>query len=250
MAKPRLDEYGQKTDIYYERGTKPLGKPKPLPGSAIAPDMENRTDSIRSYRAPEDANRTPKELNGNRPWQNPKANEKPEPPKEMLVGERKERQVNDEAVEDKKRLECPFPLIFRPCEAGDYGFILNAWMRSYRDQMRTMRNDTYFMGQQNLISELAKRRQVVVGCDGDTPEWIAGFICGVPLEDNRLVVDYIYVKQAYRDRGIARGLLQSLGWMHGQEIVATHKRQKIEGVFPRYNATYNPYFNQIGFSDV
>lgn len=246
----RLDEYGQETDICYERGTKPLGRIIQVQGSALAPDMENRVETLRGYVRPKHDHISAKRRSNPAPWRNPKGEMKAEPPGGMIVGDRRVRQTPEEAEADKKRLECPFPLTFRPCEAGDYSFILNAWMRSYRDQMRTMRNETYYNGQQNLISELAKRRQVVVGCDGDTPEWIAGFICGVPLEDNRLVIDYVYVKQAYRDRGIARGLLAAIGWRHGQEIIVTHKRQSIEGVFPRYNASYNPYFNAIGFSDV
>jgi GNAT superfamily N-acetyltransferase len=249
MAKHGLDEYGQPTDVLYERGTKPLGPPKPLPASALAPEMTNRTDSIRSYRAPEDRSDVPKHRERYRSWTPPRE-VKPEPPSEMIVGMAKPKQSDADAEADKKRLECPFPLVFRPCEPTDYNFVLNAWMRSYRDAQRNMKNEHYFAGQQNLIAELAKRRQMVIGCDGDTPEWIAGFICGIPLEDNRLVVDYIYVKQAYRDRGIARGLLQSLGWLSGQEIVATHKTRGIEGTFPRYNACFNPYFNAIGYSDV
>jgi GNAT superfamily N-acetyltransferase len=212
--------------------------------------MANRTETIRAYVAPSDRSDVPTDRKRYRSWQNPKADVKPEPPTKMVVGIKKEKQPADEELEDKKRLECPFPLVFRPCEPADYNFILNAWMRSFRDSMRTMCNETYYAGQQNLISELAKRRQLVIGCDGDTPEWIAGFICGVPLEDNRLVVDYVYVKHAYRGRGIGRGLLQSLGWLSGQEIVATHKTRGIDSSFGRYNATFNPYFNQIGFSDV
>lgn len=249
MGKHGLDEYGRKTDVLYERGTKPLGKFKPLPGSSTAPEMENREDTIRTYVAPKDRSDVPTDRKRYESWE-PRQKKVYEPPTQIIVGLKKERQPEKEAAEDKKRLECPFPLVFRPCEPTDYNFILNAWMRSYRDSQRTMKNEVYFPGQQNLISELAKRRQLVIGCDGDTPEWIAGFICGIPLEDGRLVVDYIYVKHAYRSRGIGRGLLQSLGWLHDQEIVATHKTRGIDSSFVRYNATYNPYFNQIGFSDV
>lgn len=249
MAKPRLDEFGNPTEIYYERGTKPLGPPK-LVASALAPEMTNRTDTIRGYRAPADRSDVPKHRKRYEAWTSPRKEPKPEPPSSMIVGIAKAKQTEEEAAEDKKRLECPFPLVFRSCEPTDYNFVLNAWMRSYRDTQRNMKNGDYFYGQQNLIAELAKRRQMVIGCDGDTPEWIAGFICGIPLEDGRLIVDYIYVKQAYRNRGIARGLLQSLGHLSGQEIVATHKTRGIDTVFPRYNATFNPYFNQIGFSDV
>jgi GNAT superfamily N-acetyltransferase len=229
MAKPRLDENGQLTEIFYERGTKPL--------------------SPRVYRAPADRSDVPTDRKRGESWKPPRPGAK-ELPKGMIVKERQVSAHTPPELEDKKRLECPFPLVFRPIEQADYNFVLNAWMRSYRDAMRVMKNDAYFQGQQNLIAELAKRRQLVIGCDGDTPAWIAGFACGVQLEDGRMIVDYLYVKHAYRDRGIARGLLSALGWTQGQEIIATHKCRALEGCFIRYNASFNPFFNMIGFSDV
>jgi GNAT superfamily N-acetyltransferase len=144
----------------------------------------------------------------------------------------------------------PFTLAFRPIEGADFNFILNAWMMSYRDSKRDHKNSDYFPGQQNLIAEISQRRNLIVGCDAETPEWIAGFICGIMLEDGRLLLDYIYVKQAYRERGIARGLLSAMGWDENTEIVATHWTKQIDKVGRRYNAGHNSYFNQIGFSNV
>lgn len=173
----------------------------------------------------------------------------PDRTKRIVVSLAKERQEREDA-EDKIREEMPFPLTFRGIEADDFHFVLNAWMRSYRDCKRTMKNSEYFQGQQNLIAELAKRRQLVIGCDADTPAWIAGFCCGTLLDDGRLLLDYVYVKQAYRERGIGRGLLGAVGWREGIEIVATHWNRHIDKVARRYNVGFNDYFNSIGFSDV
>jgi GNAT superfamily N-acetyltransferase len=164
--------------------------------------------------------------------------------------ERKKFAHDERKAAEEERAETPFPLSFRGIQAEDFPFVLNAWMMSYRDSRRDHTNGDYFPGQQNLIAELAARRNLVIGCDADTPEWIAGFVCGIPLEDGRLLVDYIYVKQAYRERGIARGLLAALGWRDGMEIVATHWNRGLDRAARRYNATHNAYFNLIGYSDV
>lgn len=157
----------------------------------------------------------------------------------------------DERLAEAMKDAIPFEIMYRPIEQGDYNFVLNAWMRSNRETMRKVRSIEYFAGQQALIAEIAKRRQICISCDADTPEWIAGFACGMPLVDGRIVVDFIYVKHAYRRRGIAQGMLRSLGWTHGMEIVATHLSNKyVEKSYLRYNACYNPFFNMIGYSDV
>lgn len=167
---------------------------------------------------------------------------KAELPSEQLSYEDEER--------DKVRLTTPFPLVFRGIEKADFHFVLNAWMVSYRNTRRDMCNQEYFAGQQNLIAELAKRRRMVIACDGDAPEWVAGFACGLPLEGNKLLIDYVYVKQAYRMRGIARGLVKALGWNQNTEVIATHRTRVLEPNMRRWNTVFNDYFNRLGYSDV
>lgn len=171
---------------------------------------------------------------------------------EAVLAHRKKEREARAAAEAARLLEgpLPFPLAYRQIEEADFPFILNAWILSYRDCMRDHKNSDYFPGQQNLIAELAKRRNMVLACDGDTPSFILGFACGIPLEDGRLLVDYVYVKQAYRERGIARGMLAQLGHRMDMEIVATHWNKRLDKVARRYNAGYNAYFNIIGYSEV
>ncbi|RYF46773.1 MAG: N-acetyltransferase [Cytophagaceae bacterium] len=165
-----------------------------------------------------------------------------------------EKQAKEEAMSDstetKDRKEIPFVLQFRSIEPSDFNFILNAWMRSYRDSKRDHTNTDYYHGQQNLIAAISQRRTMIIGCDAEAPEWMAGFICGQKLKDGRLLVDYVYVKHAYRERGIARALLDALGYNRDFEIIATHWTKQVDKVGRRYGATHNSYFNSMGFSDV
>lgn len=155
-------------------------------------------------------------------------------------------------AQDRERIRqsTPFELMTRPIAPDDYNFVLATWMKSYRDSKRQMRNEVYFVGQQNLIAEIAKRRNCIVGCDASMPEWIAGFAAGQMLTDGRLLLDYVYVKSPYRSRGIGLQLIGALGWSEGMPIVATHLTKCAEKIARKYEVTYDEYFNAIGYSDV
>lgn len=222
MSNPDLESV---TYIQYERGTAPV------------------KGFVRSRDRAEQAERNRKR---NAQQKETKPARRPPSPIEIKLADQEK---IAERKEKKDRREIPFTLAFRPIEADDFNFILNAWMMSYRDSRRDHNNGDYFYGQQNLIAEISKRRDLIVGCDAETPTWIAGFICGKMLQNEKLLLDYIYVKQAYRERGIARGLLSAIGWGHNTEIIATHWTKQIEKVGRRYNAGHNSYYNSMGFSD-
>ena len=212
--------------IRYERGTAPLE----FKSVRHRPDYKNKDK--------------PRE---------PVSSAKPAPkltPIEIKQSRQEEREEAERLEKEKKQDDVPFILEFRPIEARDFNFILNSWLMSYRDSRRDHTNGNYFPGQQNLIAEISQRRTLIVGCDAESPEWIVGYICGQLLTDGRLLLDYIYVKHAYRERGIARGLLAAIGWTEGMEIVATHWTKPIDKVGKRYNAGHNAYFNTMGFSNV
>lgn len=199
------------------------------------------------YRAPRDREDY---KNKDKPrWQPPQRPKEVKQPSPITVKLADQEKIAERDA-PKKRAEMPFVLDFRPLEAADFNFVLNAWMMSYRDSKRDHKNSDYFPGQQNLIAEISKRRNLIIGCDAESPEWIAGFIVGQMLKDGRLLLDYIYVKHAYRERGIARGLLSAMGWTEDTEIIATHWTKQIDKVGRRYNAGHNAYFNTMGFSDV
>lgn len=142
--------------------------------------------------------------------------------------------------------ETPFVLSFRALKETDLNFVLNAWMKSYRDSKRSIKNAAYFTGQQKLIGALGERRRLIIGCDADAPEWIAGFVCGIPLEDNRILIDYVYVKQPYRERGVAKALIAALGWHPEMGVVASHWNTVCKIVAARYNIEHDEYYLMLG----
>lgn len=230
MGNPELDENDY---IRYTRGT------APVKGFKEAKYRDDHPNQKRKRRLAEEAEKAK-----NAPLHNPT------PPKSPIE-KRLAKDENEEEVKEHNHLaDVPFDLAYRGIEQDDFGFILKSWLLSYRDSKRDHTNTVYFRGQQNLIAEISKRRSLIIGCDAETPSFIVGFVCGTMLQDGRLLLDYIYVKHAYRERGIARGLLSQIGWTQDTEIVATHWTKQIDRVGRRYNAGHNSYFNSMGFSDV
>lgn len=143
-----------------------------------------------------------------------------------------------------------YQVVYRGMQPGDFHFILNAWMQSYRIAQRDVKKDNYYTGQQNLIAEVAKRRTVIIAADAEMPEFIFGFICGQLFEDHRTLIDYLYVKKFYRERGVARGLLEALGFQAPAGAIVTHRTPCVEDAIRAHNLDYNPYYNCLGYSDV
>lgn len=151
-----------------------------------------------------------------------------------------------EDIQPARDADIPFTLAFRAAKQEDLNFILSSWLRSYRDAKRTVKNKDYFPGQQRLIGALAGKRNLVIGCDADTPEWIAGYACGQMLDDGSLLLDYVYVKQPYRERGIGRALIAALGWAPTMPIVGTHWNRVANILSQKFLAEHNEYYLMLG----
>ena len=87
---------------------------------------------------------------------------------------------------------------------------------------------------------------MIIGCDADAPDWIVGFSCGTVLDDGRLLLDYVYVKQPYRMRGIAKALCGALGWSPGMGVIGTHWNPVANVLSQRFLIEYDEYYIMLG----
>jgi len=87
--------------------------------------------------------------------------------------------------------------------------ILSSWLRSLRHgdkRLSRVKPSLYFPAQRDRIaSMLEDGSKLVVASFADNPDLILGWACG---RTGRL--DYVYTKQAYRNVGIARLLVEDL----------------------------------------
>ena len=104
---------------------------------------------------------------------------------------------------------------------GDKNFVYHSWIGSYRENAPvpgTVPRATVCKRIRERIDTLLKRgAELKIACDPDDTNIILGWICAEPP-----ALHYIYVKEAYRQQGIALTLLNSVGLASARVIPCTH----------------------------
>ena len=119
----------------------------------------------------------------------------------------------------------------RRSKAGDAGFVINSWLRSYNEHIRPEeRRAGYWQGHKQVIAALLQRSKVLVAHYDGPPipgvrkpeDIILGYAVAEQHPDlSMCVLHYVYVKKTYRGGGIARNLISVL--RDGAErVVVTH----------------------------
>lgn len=91
------------------------------------------------------------------------------------------------------------PLSLRQATPEDLKFVFDSWARSYRDGgcAPQIGYDLFRPGHEALMKRLVDRDFVTVAYATEIPDEICGWVCA-GLD----AIHYVYVKQAYRRRGI------------------------------------------------
>ena len=132
----------------------------------------------------------------------------------------------------------------RPMREGDVNFILSTWLRSYYEELRRNGNkgvaypkdDVFFHGHQALIKVRL----------GDAQESGQALVCVAPDDENQIIgwmislgecLHYIYVKQVFRQMGVAKALLNAPGPVPVKNYSHHTKYSK----YLNKGLTYDPY---------
>ena len=130
----------------------------------------------------------------------------------------------------------------RGVEAGDLPFIYNSWLKSYRDSpaVRSVPNSIYFAEHHNNLEGILSSAltEVWVACDAEDESNIRGYVV-VEHEGDCEVVHWVYVKQPYRQSGVARALLKCALSDSELPVFYTHYTKMSECI--RGRAVYNPF---------
>jgi len=138
------------------------------------------------------------------------------------------------------------PILLRPANAADVGFLFNAWLKSFRNSefASSIPNEIYYSEHHKVIENLLQNYQVVIACNQEDTSQIYGFICA-GLTDTIFTVHYLYVKHTFRKLGIATELLNSFGRNSEYVGIYTHKTKASTSLAKKHNLIYHPY---IGIS--
>lgn len=139
---------------------------------------------------------------------------------------------------------------------SDIPFITSTWLRTYRTKStlaQKIMEGCYFNEHNHLINRALMNGRTIVVCDIEDDEHVFGYLVGV----NRRTADYlhyIYVKSAFRGKGIGSKLLgefkKSDDLFNTHETLSRHLFTKLKKDYNR--VIYNPYpfFNPDFFSEV
>jgi len=114
----------------------------------------------------------------------------------------------------------------------DIDFITSSWLNSFRDGYfnATVPNRVYYNQHHKVLERLVPSSTILVACNSERPQQIFGWLC-FQVVDNVLILHYVYVKNMFREQGIAARLFNyvmendSLG-LAQNVVMTTHQTQK------------------------
>lgn len=133
----------------------------------------------------------------------------------------------------------PVPHVLRGMTAGDVGFVLDSWRRSYDDAQhaRAPSLAVYLRTQRAVIEQCLRTSEVTIAHWPDVADQILGWVChrgdlGYP------VVHYAFVKKDFRKRGLGRSLFEHAAGKAGP-VWTTHSR-RLEYWKRSHRIVFNP----------
>ena len=134
-------------------------------------------------------------------------------------------------------------VIVREGVQEDLPLVYNSWLKQYRESPFTVgvSNGVYYEQHRKLIDALVSRAELKIACDPSDPTKIYSWACGELYEVP--VIHFVYTKKQYRDCGLAKLLLASLGCTEENHIITTHfvKYKNSRQLNKDRKIVYNPY---------
>lgn len=117
-------------------------------------------------------------------------------------------------------------LKLRAANDKDLNFILKSWLKNYRKSNfgSELDEEDYFETYQNAVKECLKQSKVAILCDEQDPFFIyAFFVVEEHAEAN--VLHYLYVRDDFRNTGIARQIHKQ--FLKDKTLFYTHKTKMV-----------------------
>ena len=135
-------------------------------------------------------------------------------------------------------------IYIRSILANDVNFILNSFLKSFKKSnlAKDVNNQTYYNFLQAKIKQKFKTHQILVACSYDDPNQIFGYVIFCELENKAIAIDYIYVKEIFREMKIANALIDKLNTENKivyNTVLAESSRSK--HIAKKLKSIYNPF---------
>lgn len=124
--------------------------------------------------------------------------------------------------------------VVRNANPKDINFIFSTWMESFRygsTPIKTTPKSIYFSRYQTVLDHILGKDEVhtVVACSPEEPDVILGYL----VYETPNIVHYSFVKEVFRNIGVAKSLLEHLGpsyktFTHRTDMLEKYMRNKPE----------------------
>lgn len=147
---------------------------------------------------------------------------------------------------EAKSLQSDAAYIFRPYVKDDIHFIQNSWANSY---FKGASYNIYLSAEEFNASHRPIREAffiqpnatAIICAAKEDPSLVIGWIAlEKPPKADAIIVHYIYVKQAFKDMGIATELLNKAN--KAKYLLFTHLTEKVERIMRRNPEKYGTFF--------
>lgn len=133
------------------------------------------------------------------------------------------------------------PLIFRPMQASDMGYVLKTWSVDFHKVFPTSNvpNSIYFPHQKAIIEKILFSSTCTIACLDDEPDIIAGYIIIDSRNPNYNILHWGQVKGIYRREQIFTNLLT--GSVTPKPLIVTHMFKLFKEFKKKFELIYDPY---------
>ncbi len=124
----------------------------------------------------------------------------------------------------------------RPATEKDIPFVYSTWLKSYRNDSSWIAKETtktiFFDTYSKVLDKILLNSNTTIACKNDDPNIIFGYIV-----HSRNIAHYCYVKEVFRQMGIASDLFNHIG--SGVITDYTHRTKALDKI--KLNIDYNPF---------
>jgi hypothetical protein len=127
--------------------------------------------------------------------------------------------------------------------ATDKAFVYSTWLRNYKHSSyfaKRIKPHVFFKGHQAVIDHLLNKNscKVFIASPKNDSETILGYLA---CEPSLSVVHFTFVKEAFRNMGIAKALFKEAG-VDTSKIILTHWTYPVDDFMHKYTEmVFNPY---------
>ncbi len=148
--------------------------------------------------------------------------------------------VESESMDTSKIIADKLPYTIRDVLPSDIPFIYSSWLKSFRfgsQLAKPIRSSIFYENYREVLDCLLSKSQIKVACLNDEPSVILGYLV---YERTIAIVHYVFVKEAFRELGIAHNLLlqselpTDLTYSHMTTMITKYLTNKS-------NWIYNPF---------